>query len=53
MTGQEICNLIDSLSKRGIDDTQIIEIIFETEGRQRQTMPAVRADIQEEQAKGE
>ena len=36
MSGTEICNLIDSLTKRGLDDSEIIEIIFETEGRQRQ-----------------
>ena len=36
MTGAEVCNLVDSLTKRGLDDTEIIQIIFETEGRQRQ-----------------
>ena len=36
MTGPETCNLIDSLTKRGLEDSEIIEIIFETEGRQRQ-----------------
>ena len=36
MTGAEICNLVDSLTERGLDDTEIIKITFETEGRQRQ-----------------
>lgn len=35
MSGTEVCNLIDSLSKRHMPDSDIIEIIFETEGRQR------------------
>lgn len=37
MTGLETCNLIDSLAKRGMNDSEIIEVIFEIEGRQRQT----------------
>ncbi len=39
MTGSEICNLIDSLSKKGLSDSEIIEIIYETEGRIRQGIP--------------
>ena len=35
MTGSEVCNLINSLSKRGVKDSEIIDIIFETEGQQR------------------
>lgn len=33
MTGQEICNLMDSLKKRGMSAEEIIEIIYEVEGR--------------------
>ena len=33
MTGSEICNLIDSLKARGIPDSEIINIIYEIEGR--------------------
>ena len=35
MTGAEICNLMDSLTKRGIKDSEIIKILYEVEGRVR------------------
>lgn len=33
MTGQEICNLMDALKERGLSDTDIVEIIYQIEGR--------------------
>lgn len=33
MTGAEICNLMDSLKARNISDSEIINIIYEVEGR--------------------
>ena len=45
MTGSEVCDLMDSLSKRGIKDSEIIDIIYEVEGRKR---PSISTEKEEE-----